>query len=107
MKIIVPGEMAKKIDYYLSHEPVSEEECFGEDAVITYTAKFEDGMEMDIKLCGVQYEEEESNLPWTEAVLFRNGCELTHSEVSDEYFGLWELEYDGDVYSCLVEREGE
>lgn len=106
-KIVVPKERAFDIDFCLSYEPHSQEECLGEDFQIVFTADFGNGLEMDIKLCGVSYEEENCNLPWTEAVLFRNGCELTHSEVSDEYFGLWELEYDGDVYSCLVEREGE
>lgn len=38
-----------------------------------HTAIFGNGIEMDIKLCGVQYEDGGFNKPWTEAVLFKNG----------------------------------
>lgn len=104
MKVIVPKEEAKRIDYLLSHEPKDASECFGEDEIISYTAKYKDGMEMDIKLCGVQYEEGSSNLPWTEAVLFKDGTEVSCCEPSDEFFGKWMFWYNGNHYFCLVER---
>lgn len=105
-EITVPVTVADLIDYLLSHEPKTEEECFGEDLIVTYSCKFGNtDVEMDIKLCGVYFEDGESNLPWTEAVLFKNGSEVNYTEVCDEYFGEWELEYNGDTYKCTVRKE--
>ena len=104
-KIIVPKASGDIIDNLLSHEPETEYECFGEDELIMHSYHFlYTDMEMDIKLCGVQFEEGCSNLPWTEAVLFKNGCEVACSEVEDEYFGEWELEHDGVIYACIVKK---
>ena len=92
------------INKLLTTEPTCREECFDEDTPpIVHTARFSDGMEMDIKLCGVQYhEEEESNLPWTEAVLFDNGAEVNCTEVEDTYFGEWWLNQNGNTYIAVV-----
>ena len=93
---------ADLIHHYLTEEPKDWDECLDEDDTIAYSVKFEDGKEMDIKCCGVQYNEGESNLAWTEAVLFDNGSEICCSEPSDEYLGEWELEEDGNVYAVNV-----
>ena len=69
------------------------------DETITHTAKFPNGIEADIKL--VICEEE---TPYTEGVLFHNGCELTHTEPNVEYDGAWNFEYDGTEYTVLVEK---
>lgn len=99
-------EEAEQINKHLTIEPSCADECLGEDIAIVHTAKFNNGIEMDIKCCGVQYEEEnESNLAWTEAVLFKDGYELCYTEPSDEYFGEWICEYDGDKYLVFVEVE--
>lgn len=71
----------------LTIEPKEDSECMGEDKTISHTAVFENGMEADVKLCGVQYKEGESNLPWAEAVLFHNGSEIAHTDASDEIEG--------------------
>lgn len=91
-----------KIRHYLEVQPTDEAECLSEDEVFTETAIFENGITMDIKCCGVQYQEGESNLAWTEAVLFRNGSELTHSDVESEFEGDWELNYGNDKYIVHV-----
>lgn len=105
-KINIPKNRAEKIEYLLFHEPKNENECFGEDETITYTCKFDKpGVEMDIKMCGVNYEEGSSNLPWTEAVLFINGGEVGCTEICDNFFGNWEIEHDGNVYRCTVRKE--
>ena len=97
---------AEQIDKHLHVEPTCTDECLGEDIAIVNTATFNNGIEMDIKCCGVQYnEDDESNTAWTEAVLFQNGSELCFTEPSDEYFGEWILEYNGDEYVVLVESE--
>lgn len=78
---------------------------FGEDDTISITITFLEGYEMDIKCCGVQYEEGGNNVAWTEAVLFKDGCEVACSEPSEEFFGEWELEdkgitFKGEVLVC-------
>ena len=102
----------------LSTEPTCESECFGEDETYSITIKFPNNFEVDIKCCGVQYEEPwddeddeddedicpTSNLPWTEAVLFCNGSECCCTEPSDGIFGEWELECDGVRYIIYVEK---
>lgn len=107
--IKISKEEAEQINKHLTIEPTCAEECLGEDIAIIYTAKFDNGFEMDIKCCGVQYEPyNSSNTAWTEAVLFEDGKEVCCSEVSDEYLGEWILEDDNDnEYVVIVEVEGE
>lgn len=105
-KIKISKDEAEQINEYLHVEPTCADECLGEDIAITNTAVFDNGIEMDIKCCGVQYnEDDESNTSWTEAVLFKNGSELCFTEPFDEYLGEWILEYDGDEYVVMVESE--
>ena len=104
-KTTIPIEksVAEEINHILTVEPKNADECFGEDLAITNTAHFDNGIEIDIKCCGVQYDElNESNVGWTEAVIFKNGSEVMCSEPSDEYFGEWYLEYHEDEYIVNV-----
>lgn len=99
-------EDAERVNKYLHEEPACADDCLGEDVAIVYTAVFDNGFEMDIKCCGVQYDEdEESNTAWTEAVLFQNGKEICCTEPSDEYLGEWILEFENDEYVVTVETE--
>ena len=106
-KIIIPKNEFKRINYYLTHEPVDEyDEYLHEDETIIYTANFPDGSFMDIKCCGVQFEPDSVNTAWTEAVLFKNNCEVSVSEVCENYEGQWELEdNEGNLYVVDVEVE--
>lgn len=88
------------IQRYLS--AVREDDYQSPDNIITHTAQFPDGMQMDIKCCGSQ-----DGPSWTEAVLFdQNGQELTCTEVCEEYMRLWELEYSGIKYFVFVTNTG-
>lgn len=103
-KLFITKEESDEYKQLLTVEPNNHDECMGEDVTISKTVKFDDGTEMDIKICGVQYsEDKESNLPWTEAVLFRNGCELGYTEPSDEYEGMWFIEDAGNTYTVYIE----
>ena len=95
--IYVDVEKAAKIYRMLHAQPVDRAHCMGEDETYSMTAVFDDGCEVDVKICGVQYEEGGDNTPWTEAVLFKNRCEVACTEPSDEYFGEWRLETDGET----------
>lgn len=91
------------VNKLLENEPKSEDDCFGEDETWTKTVTFSDGNQADIKICGVQFREGESNLPYTEAVLFDpNGYQLVCTEPSDDIMGEWELEYSGVKYKILI-----
>ena len=68
-----------------------------EDDTLIWTASFEDGFEMDIKLCGADEE-----VAWTEAVLFKDGSELVCTDCADEILGEWELEYNNVTYIAYV-----
>ena len=94
--IYISKESLRKINEYLTLEPTSVSECLSEDETISYSADFDNGYEMDIKCCGVQYDPDEpSNLAWSEAVLFHNGSEVCRTEPVDLFEGDWELS-DGD-----------
>lgn len=105
--IYISKEEAEQINKHLTIEPTCADECLGEDIAIVHTAKFNKSIEMDIKCCGVQYEERnESNLAWTEAVLFDNGYQVCYTEVCGEYLGEWACEYNGNEYIVYVEVGG-
>jgi hypothetical protein len=82
---------------------------FGEDETFTITVKFDDGKEMDVKLCGAENPED----IWTEAVLFdENGHQIGMTDPDDtkEFFGEWGIEFNGVTYvgvvnSAQLERE--
>ena len=96
-------DISSLIHFLLKHEPKDENENFGIDETISKSVTFDDGCVMDIKCCGVEYEEGTTNLPWTEAVLFNDkGGEICCSEVSDDFFGDWELEANGNKYIVHV-----
>lgn len=80
---------------------------FGEDETHTETAVFENGYEMDIKVSGVQYDcPGGSNSAWSEAVLFKDGCEVACTDPGDDLLGEWELEHDGCVFVVNVVCDG-
>ena len=101
--ITITKKLANEINYLLRHGDPS----FGEDLTIVKTAVFDNGYEMDIKCCGVQYEEGEVNTAWTEAVLFHNGSEVCCSDPCDEFVGEWELSDGDNVYVVNVSVEEE
>ena len=98
----IEEKLLEKYRRLLTTEPKDENECMGEDEMDVFTAYFGNGIEMDVNVCGVKYQEGESNLLWTESVLFKDGCEVCHSDPSDKLEDEWSLEYDGDTYTAVV-----
>ena len=97
--IEISKSVADELEKILTVEPTCEEECFGEDETYRESFVFPNGYFMDIKCCGVQYEEDSVNTAWTESVLFdKRGCEVACSEVEENFVGKWEMEYNGDTY---------
>ena len=103
-KITLTEEETKTVERLLTKEPSCRKNCFGENETFVKTARFPDGIQMDVKICGVEYDPHaETNLPWTEAVLFNErGGEIACSEPSEGYDGEWLLESDGNEYSATV-----
>lgn len=71
------------------------------DETITYTAKFSNNIEADIKLviCDGSYK------PYVEGVLFENGNEVTHTDIEESYDGQWEFEFNNETYIVNVITE--
>ena len=84
----------------LSGNEIYQKYGYKRDETIIHTAKFSNGIEVDIKLVIC---EEES--PYTEGVLFHNGHELTCTEPKDTYDGEWDFEVNGVKYIVLVKAE--
>ena len=70
------------------------------DEVISETAVFPDGMEMDVKCCG-----EEDSPGWTKAVLFRHGCECGCTDCGERFEGVWKIRDDDIMYVTIVVPE--
>ena len=101
--LVIQHSLTEVINGLLTHQPKDQSECQGEDDTIVESVKFSNGFMMDVKCCGVQYEEGNDNTSWTEAVLFDpDGAEIACTDVMDEYLGLWEIEYNGDTYAAMV-----
>lgn len=82
------------------NKAMQSKDMMGEGDTIFQTARFADGMEMDVKLCGAQ-----DDTPWTEAVLFKDGSEVCCSEPGEAYDGHWTLECNGNTYTAMVVME--
>lgn len=86
---------AKCLDYWLNNNKGDNKLTL--DMTYTKTVHFPDGFEMDIKCCGSGDEK-----AWTEAVLFDEGYQCCFTDASDEFFGDWELDWNGSVYRVHV-----
>lgn len=67
------------------------------EKIMAVSTSFENGAEMDIKLCAARY-----GRFWTEAVLFMNGCEIACSEAQEYFFGIWTIKKANDEYVVKV-----
>ena len=77
-----------------------------DSVVYSWTAKYDNGFQSDTKVCASGDPSSESC--WCETVLFdENGCELSASEVADDPFGEWILEYNQDTFVVNVTAEVE
>jgi hypothetical protein len=76
----------------------------GEDAVYTWTARFPNGYEIDVKV--VDGPGEYGGGPWSEVVLFdENGCELGCTEPAGSVSGDWYLFDKNDRYIVYVKSD--
>lgn len=69
------------------------------DDTIVHTVKFPNDIEIDIKLVI-----REHDTPYTEGVLFQNGCEQTGTGPMDTYAGKWRFHFKNTEYIVMVEE---
>lgn len=95
----VPSKELKEMESILLSGKM--DEITRRDGVInTYTAKFDDGREADIKVCNAPTD---CGGPWVDAVLFEpDGSEIVAIEPSDSLEGEYDFEVDDDSYKVQV-----
>lgn len=68
------------------------------EVIETFTAKFEDGIEADIKICN-----SEDGI-WIDPVLFKDGWEVQALDPEYELKGLYIFQYDNEDYIVEVDE---
>ena len=105
-KIIVKADVLEKICHYLEEEPQKAEECLAENDTYSFEVMFENEYYMVISCHGVQYHENESNLAWTQAILYDSiGRQVANSEAEGDFLGKWSMRHSGNRYNVFVEAE--
>ena len=100
--VTISKSLLDKINRVLTVEPEDENVCFGEDELISVAAIFDNCIEIAVQCCGVQYKEGESNLAWTQAVMYDHGSEVRCTEPCEDFDGEWMFDYDGNIYVVNV-----
>lgn len=84
----------------LTENEIYQKYGYKRDETITHTAKFQDGIEVDIKLVIC-----EDGTPYTEGILFCNGYEAMSTEPMDTYDGEWKFQFANTEYTVIVKTE--
>lgn len=103
--LFVPGDEADQIKGLLTREPTSASECLGEDEpTISYSASFDDGRSVTIRVHGVKYGQGQSNLPYVQVTLEdADESDIETTEPDGTFFGDWTFEAeDGQTYVAHV-----
>lgn len=96
--ILVPSEEIDFLNKILSIEEGYYEGAGHNDTIATYTAKFSNGYEADIKVCN-------GDTPFIDPVLFNsNGYQLQVLDCEDTLEGEYCFEVDGKEYIVNIER---
>lgn len=99
--ITVEFDKAEEVEKLLK-EPSSDVEK--DKVVFEVSHTFNNGYQMCIQL--VSDLMPSKNPCWTQAILYDNeGNELTQSEVEDQFFGNWNIEFEDEYYSIIVNSE--
>ena len=85
---------------HLTGDEIREKYGYKRDDAIVHTVKFPDEIEIDIKLVICEHD-----TPYTEGVLFQNGCEQTGTGPMDTYEGKWRFHFKNTEYIVMVEEE--
>ena len=92
VSILIDSKEADLMQAYLDSD--------GEDSVgtiQTYTANFDDGLEVDIKVC-------KGDPPFVDAVLYYEGEEVQLLDVTDELLGEYLFYHEEELYSVSLEE---
>lgn len=108
VNMTLPAEEVRKLNRLMQTLKVNyEKEGIDRSSTVAlWTANFEDGYEMDLKVSSSSDWDEPL---WCETVLFRHGCEAACSDVWDDLTGAWDFSVDGKLFvlnvSCTSEDE--
>jgi hypothetical protein len=92
-------EIPKKELDVLNKMLESQEEIRDEpDVIETYTARFTDGYEADIKVCN-------GDGPYVDAVLFLDGSEVCVLEASDQVDGIYQFHHMNRSFCVIVNEK--
>ena len=99
-KIIkVTKESAKYIEKLLHTIPTNGDTCFSSNDSFTISARFDNSYIAEVRIQGVEFEDNSSNTPLSEVVLFNNlGEEVSYIDGCGQFWGDWELEDDNNDY---------
>ncbi len=108
--IAIDPNILNKLKKIITIEPKDEDDFhdnyINEDESYVVTAVFDNDIEMDVKCCGVRYDPENiSNTMWTEAVLFKNGCEVSSTPPDSTFDGEWLICYEGNEYVTVIKAK--
>ena len=96
-KVLIPKEDFEWLEPYLRDGKMVEK--YDKDGVVvTFTGKFDNGVEVDIKVCNALTE---NGGAYVDTVLFDNGCEIAVSEVTDSLTGEWYVCASGEEYEII------
>lgn len=98
--LAVPDKLADLAEEILSIEEGYYPEGGEDDAIMTFTVRFDKHIEADIKLCN-------GDTPWVDAVLFYDGSEIGVLDPGDELLGEFYFEYNDVDYIAVLIRESE
>ena len=68
------------------------------ETIASWTVDFGDGYEIDLKVCS----SDDGDPLWCEAVLFKDGCERSCTDVEEVLNGDWNLNADGISFNLHV-----
>ena len=96
----IPTERADFINRLLKYTGAEIYNIYGfkRDETISENVRFSDDIEIDIKIVICEGTEK----PYTEAVIFKDGSEISCSCPEDYFLGDWVLEYLDDTYVITI-----
>ena len=99
-ELAIPKSIINKYNNLMSVETLNYEQndIPRYETIESWTVNFGNGYEVDLKVCSSDY----GNPLWCEAVLFKDGCERSCTDVEEVLDGDWYLNADGISFNLHV-----
>lgn len=98
--LIIPETIINKYNNLMSVETLDYDQnnIPRYETIASWTANFGNGYEVDLKVCS----SDNGDPLWCEAVLFKDGCERSCTDVEEVLNGDWDLNADGISFNLHV-----